>query len=50
MLGDHACSSPHSTFVLAALGVRSSGQTAVAVFEQVSVVPMDRERVSPIAR
>jgi imidazolonepropionase-like amidohydrolase len=33
------------TFVLAALGVRSSGQTAVAVFEQVSVVPMDRERV-----
>ena len=31
-------------FALAALGVRSSGQTQVAVFEQVSVVPMDRER------
>ena len=30
---------------LAALGVRSSGQTAIAVFEQVSVIPMDRERV-----
>src|SRR5919108_5776309 len=30
---------------LAALGVRSSGQTPIAVFEQVSVIPMDRERV-----
>lgn len=32
-------------FALAALSVRSAGQTQVAVFEQVSVVPMDRERV-----
>ena len=32
-------------FALAALAARSSGQTPVAVFEQVNVIPMDRERV-----
>lgn len=32
-------------FALATLGISSSGQTPVAVFEQVSVIPMDRERV-----
>jgi imidazolonepropionase-like amidohydrolase len=32
-------------FALAALGVRSSGQAPITVVEQVSVVPMDRERV-----